>query len=90
MKRANLRPAAGIQTGLGVSIPTIASGSSVTIAVTFPQAYASPPWVGSTPRNSRLNASNTSVSATGFSATFSNWSPGSMPGTTFDWAAIPA
>ncbi len=82
-------PATGLQIGKGVSVGSIASGASPTIAVTFPVAYATATnlKVDVIPFNSRLTPGLASLSATGFTVALSNWSTGNMAGTTFDWSA---
>lgn len=83
-------PAAGVQTGKGVAIAALAMDAVTTIAVTFPQEYAAPPVVEVTPFNARLSWGHASVTTTGFSVSFANWSSAACPGTTFDWVAHPA
>lgn len=86
-------PAAGTQTGKGVAIPAINTGANASVAVTFPQTYANPPVVQvQVVGTSRLTAGmvSASVTTTGFTVNFGNWSGANVGATAFDWIAEPA
>lgn len=88
---ARLRPAAGRQTGKGVALPAVAAGDAVSVAVTFPTAYPSPPVVNPIPLGvSVYTWGLAALSETGFTVRFANPSGGNGAATAFDWVADPA
>ena len=73
-------------------LPVQAAGANQTVAVTFPAGvFTAPPNVHITPSNGRVTASlvNGSVTTTGATLGFDNWSPGAVgsPHTVY-WTAI--
>lgn len=93
MSRFRAAPAGGRQTGKGVTIPAIVNGANTNVAVTFPQAYVNPPVVEiSIIGTSRLNWGMVagSVTITGFTVNFGNFSGANVGATSFDWVAVPA
>lgn len=90
MERFDATPAVVVQSGSGVAVPATAAGVSSTVAVTFPAAYPTPPrFVDVMPRDARLTPGVTTITATGFSVTFGNWSPADAVAGTFSWQATP-
>jgi uncharacterized protein YaiE (UPF0345 family) len=71
------------------TIGAVAAGASVNSTITFPTGrFTVAPFVYVTPLSSRVTGGLSSVSSSGATVNWGNWSPGTMLATGFDWVAV--
>lgn len=75
--------------GQGTVASSIGSGSSGNVNITFPTGrFTATPFLYVNPFSSRLTPSISTITSSGATVNFGNWSTGAAPATTFDWVAV--